>query len=100
MILFIMLLLPGIILFSCNKKSQPASSNDSTAVKPLKKAVFKTPVPRVIVVNDKAARQSVDGRYYYDLNRHRYWRNNKDGKYYLFNNSMFSDSSFKKPVQQ
>ena len=52
-------------------------------------------IPKVIVVNDKYANKSVDGRRYYDLQGHRYWRNNKDGKYYLFNKSMQTDNAFK-----
>ena len=66
-------------------------------VKPAVKTKPKESVPKVIVVNDKYAKKSVDGRYYYDLQGHRYWRNNKDGKYYLFNKSMLSDDAFKKP---
>jgi hypothetical protein len=63
---------------------------------PIKRKV-KEPVPKVISVNDAAAKKSVDGRFYYDLQGHRYWRNNKDGKYYLYNKSMNSDPDFKKP---
>ncbi|MEP6710795.1 MAG: hypothetical protein ABJA37_00185 [Ferruginibacter sp.] len=44
--------------------------------------------PQVIIVNDKAAGKTTDGKYYYDLNGFRYWKNNKDGKYYL--NGIFS----------
>jgi hypothetical protein len=51
----------------------------------------------VITVNAAAAKRSVDGRYYYDLEGHRYWRNNRDGKYYLFNKSMFDNPDFKAP---
>jgi hypothetical protein len=57
-------------------------------------------VPKVIIVNDKYAKRSVDGRYYYDLEGHRYWRNNRDGKYYLFHKSMFDKEDFKSPVKQ
>lgn len=53
-------------------------------------------IPKVMVVNDKYAKKSVDGRFYYDLQGHRYWRSNKDGKYYLFNKSMLTDEAFKK----
>ncbi|MBC7890205.1 MAG: hypothetical protein H7Z13_20205 [Ferruginibacter sp.] len=82
-----------------NKDSTlPAKRIDSLVVK---KAVIKRKpkesIPKVIVVNDKFANKSVDGRYYYDLQGHRYWRNNKDGKYYLFNKSMLTDKAFKKP---
>jgi hypothetical protein len=66
-------------------------------VKPATKTKPKESVPKVIVVNDKYAKKSVDGRYYYDLQGHRYWRSNKDGKYYLFNKSMLTDDAFKKP---
>jgi len=71
--------------------------NDSmVAVKPV---VKKTPTtaPKVIAVNDKFAKKSVDGRYYYDLEGHRYWRSNKDGKYYIYNKSMQNDPDFQKP---
>ncbi|MBL0201642.1 MAG: hypothetical protein IPP81_16305 [Chitinophagaceae bacterium] len=54
-------------------------------------------MPKVIIVNDKVAKRSVDGRYYYDLEGRRYWRNNRDGKYYLFNKSMFDNPDFKNP---
>lgn len=71
---------------------------DSVAtIKPVVKTKPKESIPKVIVVNDKYASKSVDGRYYYDLQGHRYWRNNKDGKYYLFNKSMLTDDAFKKP---
>jgi hypothetical protein len=51
--------------------------------------------PKVIVVNDTVARKAVDGRLYYDLLGHRYWKNYKDGKYYLFNQSMYNNDAFK-----
>jgi hypothetical protein len=63
---------------------------------PVKRKI-KVPVPQVISVNDNAAKRSVDGRLYYDLQGHRYWRNNKDGKYYLYNKSMNTDPDFKNP---
>lgn len=69
---------------------------DSIAkAKPPVRKKHKEPAPQVIVVNDKFAKKSVDGRYYYDLQGHRYWRNNKDGKYYLFNKTMLSNEDFK-----
>jgi hypothetical protein len=86
---------------SCSKKNHPtattANKTNSTAAKAVKKPAIKTAVPKVITVNDKAAKRSVDGRYYYDLEGRRYWRNNRDGKYYLFNKSMFDDPDFKAP---
>lgn len=57
-------------------------------------------IPKVITVNDRAAHRSVDGRYYYDVDGHRYWRNKYDGKYYLFNKSMFSDDAFSPPKKK
>jgi hypothetical protein len=49
----------------------------------------------VITVNDEAASKSVDGRLYYDVMGHRYWKNFKDGKYYLFDKSMYNNPDFK-----
>lgn len=86
---------------SCSKKTHPpataATKTDSAAAKPVRRPTIKTAVPKVITVNDKVAKRSVDGRYYYDLEGHRYWRNNRDGKYYLFNKSMFDNPDFKAP---
>jgi hypothetical protein len=67
------------------------------AKKAIAKRREKAIIPKVIAVNDSAAHKSVDGRYYYDVLGHRYWRNNKDGKYYLFNKSMYTDDAFKAP---
>jgi hypothetical protein len=83
-----------ITISSCSKKNHPVT-NKPAETKVVKKNTVKTAVPKVIVVNDKYAKRSVDGRYYYDLDGHRYWRNNKDGKYYLFNKSMYDDPAFK-----
>jgi hypothetical protein len=85
---------------SCSKKNHPSGTAASPAAaetKPVKKRTVITAIPKVIAVNNKVAKRSVDGRYYYDLNGHRYWRNNKDGKYYLFNKSMYDDEAFKSP---
>ena len=90
-----------IVLYSCSKKTNPSGTNASTAKpaeeKTVKPKTIKTAVPKVITVNDKYAKRRVDGRYYYDLEGRRYWRNNKDGKYYLFNKSMYNDDAFKSP---
>ena len=102
-----------LLIQSCSKKTVPTQTTvsetktdtvvvikktDSTAVvKTVRKPKVKEAVPKVIVVNDQYAKKSVDGRYYYDLKGHRYWRSNKDGKYYLFNKSMMNDEAFKKP---
>jgi hypothetical protein len=89
------------MMAGCSKKSHPATAAantpDTASVKPVKRPTLKTAVPKVIIVNDKVAKRSVDGRYYYDLEGHRYWRNNRDGKYYLFHKSMFDYPDFKSP---
>jgi hypothetical protein len=90
------------ILNSCSRKSHPSSSSSTSAEakKDEPKIIVKKPkatFPKVISVNDSAASKSVDGRLYYDVMGHRYWKNYKDGKYYLFNKSMYSDPAFKKP---
>ena len=77
---------------NCSKKGHPAKT-DTAVVK--KVPMVKTPVPKVIVVNDQIAKRTFDGRFYYDLEGRRYWRSNKDGKYYLYNKSMYSDPAFK-----
>ena len=100
-----------IIIFSigsCSKKTHPAevsvnttvnsnSGTVSSTVKPAPLKRLRKTIPKVIVVNDIAASKTFDGRYYYDLDGHRYWRNHKDGKYYLYNKSMNTDPAFKKP---
>ncbi len=96
-----------VLMFSCGKKNVPQSSantatvsNTSNAANPVikKPAVKKAPaapVVKVIIVNDSVAKKSFDGRLYYDVDGHRYWRNYNDGKYYLFNKTMYSDPAFK-----
>lgn len=102
------------LLYSCSRKHHPerttpaSSEKNNTVIIPTKsdsvvskKTVYrpkqKDIIPKVIVVNDAAAHKSVDGRFYYDLIGHRYWKNNKDGKYYLFNKSMYNNDAFKAP---
>ena len=103
----------GITLFSCSKKTHPSETaggtpagigkaGDSAMVvktvpRPKPKPIA---VPKVIVVNDAGAKKSIDGRLYYDLQGHRYWRNNKDGKYYIYNKSMSTDEAFRAPVKR
>jgi hypothetical protein len=99
------LLLSALLAFtSCSKKVHPDAntgvieSNTEIVKKEPVKVKPKLVIPKVITVNDKVAKRSVDGRYYYDLQGHRYWRNNVDGKYYIFNKSMFTDDAFKAKV--
>jgi hypothetical protein len=94
------------LINSCSKKTHPAKTSSKTTttspdlpstIKTITKSKPKAVLPKVIVVNDSAAHKSVDGRLYYDVMGHRYWRNYKDGKYYLFNKSMYNNPAFKNP---
>lgn len=89
---------------SCSRKSHPAAANPSAnkpaETAPVKRATVKTAVPKVIIVNDAVAKRSVEGRYYYDLDGHRYWRNNRDGKYYLYHKGIFDNTDFDPLVKQ
>jgi hypothetical protein len=92
-----------IILFtaqSCHRKSHPEKTPEVT--KPVvkkKKAEIKptVAVPKRIMVEDKNAKRTVDGRFYYDFQGKRYWKNKKDGMYYIYNKSMYTDPDFQKP---
>ena len=53
------------------------------------------PLPKTLTVDDKVASRAVDGRLYFDLEGHRYWKNYKDGKYYMFSKSMYNNPAFK-----
>lgn len=66
----------------------------AATTKPAYKPPLKTSTAKVIVVNDKVATKAVNGRYYYDLEGKRYWRNNRDGKYYLYYKGMFDNKDF------
>lgn len=119
---FVLPALSALLLFSaCARKQQPAGSTvrvtekeetapvrtpgrtmvkrTTASVPAARPAIAKTPAkaaaPKVILVNIKAAKKSVDGRYYYDFEGKRYWRNKKDGKFYLYNKSMYGDPNFK-----
>ena len=91
---------------SCSRKSHPSKTSAVVSVKSPDPAVPKKTItksnervvlPKVISVNDSAAHKSVDGRLYYDVMGHRYWKNNQDGKYYIFNQSMYDNPAFKGP---
>jgi hypothetical protein len=103
-------------VISCGKKNIPekttittTATSEKSTISPTKKdtvAVVKTKaitpqkkdiIRNSIVVNDEAAKKAVDGRLYYDLLGHRYWKNYKDGKYYLFNQKMYDNPAFKPP---
>lgn len=106
------------IITGCSKKSHPTqnpgitvitdNANESSTVSPEKVIVIEKSVspepkktkavfPNSITVNDLAAKKSTDGRHYYDVKGHRYWKNYKDGKYYLYNKSMYNNPDFKNP---
>jgi hypothetical protein len=82
-------------LGACHKKAHPAKENSEADKKITVVKKVKMPTPKVIVVNDAAAKKTPDGRFYYDLDGKRYWRNNRDGKYYLFNKGMYNNPDFK-----
>jgi hypothetical protein len=93
-----------LLIFSCSKKhvlqsNSTTAANTIATVPVIKKTVVKkappAPLAKVIIVNDSVAKKSFDGRLYYDVEGHRYWRNYNDGKYYLFNKNMYSDPAFK-----
>ena len=70
---------------------------EATTEKPAPKPPAKADFPKIISVNDGAASKSVDGRLFYDVLGHRYWKNYSDGKYYLFDKSMYNNPDFKPP---
>jgi hypothetical protein len=112
-ILFFLIMAGGLTMQSCHRKSVPSKSEEVKAMEEAKtieeakaaeiavkaektyKAPIKTVAPKMIVVNDKAAKKTLDGRYYYDLERKRYWRSKADGKYYLYYKGMFDNKDFK-----
>ncbi|HMD00634.1 MAG TPA: hypothetical protein VKH37_10790 [Ferruginibacter sp.] len=88
------------VLIGCSKKHvadrESGSINNSSEVKISPKALARKKfTAKVITVNDNVAKKSIDGRLYYDLDGHRYWKNFDDGKYYLYNRSMYDDKAFK-----
>ena len=96
------------MLYSCSRKHHPSKAVVNTDSATIKKSIdslntakagvkkkVKVPIPKMIEVNDSAAHKSVDGRLYYDVMGHRYWKNYKDGKYYLFNQSIYNNDDFK-----
>jgi hypothetical protein len=94
------LLLYILFIGSCSNKHTPQQTEVKPVIiyngRPL--VIPKTTpaaVPKVIMVNDNVAKKNIDGRLYYDVEGRRYWRNYNDGKYYLFNRSMYTDSAFK-----
>ena len=93
----VVLLLITLFITGCSKKEHPqtAAVNKPAENKTVVKKAVKMPVPKVITVDDRAAKSTPDGRLYYDLEGRRYWKNYNDGKYYLFNKNMYSNPAFK-----
>ena len=113
--LFLGTFLSLVFFLSCSKKNIPSKSKTSTieytrdssaVVKAIEEEKVTPPppkkarpeFPKTITVNDSAATKSVDGRMYYDIKGKRYWKNFRDGKYYLFDKSMYSNPDFKPPA--
>lgn len=99
-LLFAACVIGSCVFTACNKKSHPTAATENkvateTTTKASAPKKTKVPVPKVIVVNDNVAQKTVDGRMYYDLNGKRYWKNNRDGKYYLFNKAMYNNPDFR-----
>ena len=118
--IWILGILFSISLWSCSKKIHPTENKISTVTvgstettkttvntmdssilevkkAPIVKSEPKKLFPKVISVNDAVAQKSIDGRLFYDVMNHRYWKNYKDGKYYLFSKSMYKNPDFKPP---
>jgi len=111
--LFLFFIAGGLIMQSCNRRTVPSKREEAKAMEEAKikeeakaaeiatkaentyKPPVKTAAPKMIVVNDKAAKKTLDGRYYYDLEGKRYWRSKADGKYYLYYKGMFDNKNFK-----
>lgn len=96
----VVFLILTVLTISCSKKHIPETNEKPASEKPVSKVplIIKTkptPTPKVITVNDAIAKKSVDGRLFYDLQKRRYWKNYKDGKYYLFFKGMYEDPAFK-----
>jgi hypothetical protein len=91
-----LIVLSLILVFSCSKKHQPQTAvvkSENSVAK--KKAALHGPLPKTLTVSDKVATRDVDGRLYYDVEGHRYWKNYVDGKYYMFNKGMYDNPAFK-----
>jgi hypothetical protein len=99
----VLLIAVWLLAASCSKKQQPqgtAAASKSEATRPpakikVVKRMDHPPLPKVLTIDDRAAKKAVDGRLYYDLEGKRYWRNYDDGKYYQYNQTMYNLPAFK-----
>jgi hypothetical protein len=89
-----LILLSLITIFSCSKKHLSSTTAKNGATIKANAAPHR-PLPKMLDVPDKIAMKSIDGRLYYDIEGHRYWKNYVNGKYYLFDKSMYNDPAFK-----
>ncbi len=86
-----------VLVVSCSRKHHP----QTTETKPVSgnasvvKIKTRGPLPKVLTVDDRVASKAVDGRLYFDLEGHRYWKNYKDGKYYRFSKALYDNPAFK-----
>ena len=91
------------VLVGCSKKHTPQTETATTATpaeiaeekKLAARKAIKPPIPKIITVDDRAAKKAPDGRLFYDLQGNRYWKNYDDGKYYKFSSKMGGDPAFK-----
>lgn len=94
----------AILIVSCHRKTAPAAPPPppSPVIKQnASKQVEKPrPIPNVIIVNDQAATKTPEGRYYYDLNGQRYWKNFRTGKYYIYRKGINADPDFTPPAKK
>lgn len=94
---FLVIFTAALLMTACSRKQHAATANTpekKTETKTVVRKVAKTPTPKIITVDDRAAKRTPDGRLYYDLNGKRYWKNYDDGRYYLFNKSMYNSAAF------
>lgn len=99
--IWLLVLIFSLTLAACSKKVVPnkpthtASMPTKDTVAKKKTVIPKPPTAKSIMLNDSVAKKTFDGRLYYDLDGKRYWKNYKDGKYYLYNKSQHTDPDFK-----
>lgn len=86
-------ILLSISIFSCSKKDY-TDKVLASATRHKETKVRKPKAPKVISVSDALAMTAMDGGLYYEFQGRRYWKNYEDGKYYLFNRSMYKNKAF------
>ncbi|MBS1929288.1 MAG: hypothetical protein IT254_04810 [Chitinophagaceae bacterium] len=94
------------LVASCQRKSTPPPpppTPEAAVSHPVNKIkITEKPrkVAKVIIVNDQAATKTPDGRYYYDLDGQRYWKNFRTGKYYIYRKGINADPDFIPPAKK